>query len=361
MVKLWEIADLIADHFKLPREEVVSVLLNVDAVNDSCDEPPRKRACSSSVIPLKDIVGQPVEHLNVSELRHALQGVSLQEEVLPFLLRFVLGEFHYGQRATKLLSGQKPMKKDSEEQEFEADTAHQSKVAKAFDVLANESRFCHLHQQAGWIDINSIAVWDSYVKDVMDGKLQDGDRLFEAGCGVLAFLRSAEKLAKNVAIGGLDGAPKTIQLIKDQFLSAADADNFFVGFLPDALAKCESNSWDIVVCNSVFQYFADADQARKAVNEMVRVAKRWVIIADILDEKYSDLAQGYARSLGGTAGVDLPKYLGYWRSWWEQFEVDNHLVSIRKVESKTYVRRKERYTVYIEKNAEVITPQESAH
>ena len=52
--------------------------------------------------------------------------------------------------------------------------------------------------------------------------------------------------------------------------------NFFVGMLPDALGKIPADSWDVVVCNSVFQYLATEEQARTAVMEMIRIAKRWV-------------------------------------------------------------------------------------
>lgn len=54
------------------------------------------------------------------------------------------------------------------------------------------------------------------------------------------------------------------------------AENFFVGMLPDAMTKVADDSWDVVVCNSVFQYLATEEQAKQAVTEMIRVAKRWV-------------------------------------------------------------------------------------
>ena len=56
--------------------------------------------------------------MTVDDLRDLLQKKSTPgENVMPFLLRFALGEFHYGQRATKLLPGQKPAKKDESSNE----------------------------------------------------------------------------------------------------------------------------------------------------------------------------------------------------------------------------------------------------
>jgi len=371
-MKLSEIADLVSARFNISKDDVVDTLLNASVDNDingvtkreSDGSPSLKRRRSEPQQPraLKDVVGQNIDNLDVSQLRELLSTVPEHEQAVPFLLRFVLGEFKYGQRATKLKKNQKAQKPitpvDSPRNKSikRADSAgdnHQNKVSEAFDVLARESAFCHLHQLAGWVDIKDVSVWDNYVKDVMFGKLRDNDTLFEAGCGVLAFLRSAQKLASNVAIGGLDGAAKTIELIKKDYVSKETANNFFVGFLPEAMNKVESNSWDIVVCNSVFQYFSDRDQAVLAVKEMLRVAKRWVIIADVVDEKYALETKEHKERLQ-SASDQLPDYLTYPRGWWEQFDSIENLVSIKKVESQTYVRRKERYTVYIEKNAPII-------
>ena len=46
--------------------------------------------------------------------------------------------------------------------------------------------------------------------------------------------------------------------------------------LPECLELVPDNSWDVVVCNSVFQYLHSYEQAQSAVEGMIRVAKRWV-------------------------------------------------------------------------------------
>lgn len=189
----------------------------------------------------------------------------------------------------------------------------------------------------------------------MNGVLRPDDSVFEAGCGVLAFLNSCLLIESNLTIGGVDGAKKTIGLVKDTLVDPRFKDNFFVGMLPDALDSVPSNSWDVVTCNSVFQYLVDKEQAKKAVEGMIRVAKRWVVIADICDEKYAHITNNRKSGLSWAEG--LPEYRCYSKSWWEDnFDQGDHLVSIRHVEVQHYARRKERYVVYIEKNAPVQSP-----
>jgi ubiquinone/menaquinone biosynthesis C-methylase UbiE len=296
--------------------------------------------------PLQLQAQEPPGGLSVAQLKEALETERDQSaSAMPFLLRFALGEFHYGQRATKFLPGQRKRSK-----QIAAHSTTDASVIQAFDVLAAESQFTSLHQAAGWTDLDDETIWQRYVQDVMDTKLKDGDRLYEAGCGVLAFLLEAKKPCKHVELGGCDGAKKTIELVKKD-LCPEFAGNFTVGLLPQAVDPVPDNSWDVVVCNSVFQYFASLDQAEEAVRAFLRVAKRWVIISDICDERAQ--ASTHSRQQDTEWAADLPQYLCFPRSWWDRFgESREHLVSIRHVGVKGYVRRKERYIVYIEKNAE---------
>ncbi|CAD7946374.1 unnamed protein product [Amoebophrya sp. A120] len=235
-------------------------------------------------------------------------------------------------------------------------SSHSDAVSAAFDCLAREAKFSHLHQVAGWVDLDDKKIWDDYVIDTMQGKVLPGDRVFEAGCGVLAFLRSLqESVPGPVTIGGVDGAKKTIELVRSDLAPVEDRDNFSVGLLPDALTQFEENSWDVVVCNSVFQYLADKDQAKRAVDNMLRMARKWVIIADVLDAKYHDQSNARIAQMEWTKGV--PEYRSYEKKWWEDnfdYIGSGNLVSIRHVECPHYARRKERYVVYIEKNAPVL-------
>ena len=106
-------------------------------------------------VPLPEKVdGGAVDQMTVTELRDVLGNAESAEAAWPFLLRFVLGEFHYGQRVTGLQPGQKPGRASSVSGSTLAGTGKDDEALdpitkqnlKAFDVMAAESRYRHLHQ-----------------------------------------------------------------------------------------------------------------------------------------------------------------------------------------------------------------------
>mmetsp|Transcript_13402 Transcript_13402/g.33568 ORF Transcript_13402/g.33568 Transcript_13402/m.33568 type:complete len:373 (+) Transcript_13402:31-1149(+) len=303
---------------------------------------------------LSDVVAADIRNMSVAEVQRALQEAHADEKVWPFLLRKAKGEFHYGQRITRMLPEQRQQRRQdraaapAEPKPAQAPGELPAEV-QAFNILASEAKFRHLHQVAGWVDLKDKSVWDNYVKDVMNGKVKPNDRIFEAGCGVLAFLTACLDLQPGLELGGVDGAPRTIELVKSKLVDRKWRENFFVGMLPDCMSKVQDDSWDVVVCNSVFQYMGNHDQAEQSVWEMLRVAKRWVIIADVCDSAFHSRILERQQSLQWAK--DLQAYRAYSKEWWERFaESGDHLVSIRHVESSGYERRGERYVVYIEKN-----------
>ncbi|EER11609.1 hypothetical protein Pmar_PMAR009823 [Perkinsus marinus ATCC 50983] len=125
----------------------------------------------------------------------------------------------------------------------------------------------------------------------------------------------------DITIGGCDGAPRTVRLVKKELAPREFRDNFFVGMLS------HHNS-----ATFFSRYFASHDQALETVNEMLRVAKKWVIIADVCCEKYRHLIEGAVRTMDWTK--NLPQYRTYEKTWWDQFDDQGHLVSIRHVRVK---------------------------
>ena len=112
-----------------------------------------------------------------------------------------------------------------------------------------------------------MSVWNNYVADVINGNIKEGDSVFEAGCGVLAFLTPIYQMNNsNIRMGGVDGASKLIELVKNDVLPKLMAnsplnnqdgpesikENFSVGLVPDCLYQVPDNHWNAVVCNSVF-------------------------------------------------------------------------------------------------------------
>eukprot|EP00400_MALV-I_sp_L67-5_P001074 gene1074-253_t len=368
-IKLNEILQEISDKCGVPLKDVKEAALGVTVAADGGY--PLMRSQSSGTfkhpcVPLPETVNvqggqkEEVSNMTIQELKDVLAKSDSRELAWPFLLRCVLGEFHYGQRVTAIQPGQKPAISPAgspghARQRGETDPLVAQNL-RAFDVMAAESKYRHLHQVAGWVDITNKNVWDDYVKDTINGKIKEGDSVFEAGCGVMAFLTSCTEAWPNLTIGGLDGAPKTIQLNKERVADHLK-NNFFVGMLPDAMADrsmLPDNSWDVVVCNSVFQYLPSEEAAQATVREMIRVARKWVIIADILDPRYQ--SQNHEFQKKGEMGEwakDLPVYRDYDKNFWFQFENENTLLNMRHVESFDYVRRKQRYVVMFEVNAEV--------
>ena len=228
-IQLNDILVSIAEQCKVPIEDVKNAVLQVGV---DCSRAGLPRVSSSSqfknpCVPLPEKVdGGAVDQMTVTELRDVLGNAESAEAAWPFLLRFVLGEFHYGQRVTGLQPGQKPGRASSVSGSTLAGTGKDDEALdpitkqnlKAFDVMAAESRYRHLHQVSqffnftfhrkfeheisyeirqfqmvlngcfpaickvsGWIDITSKVVWDNYVRDVINNKIAPGDRVFEAG------------------------------------------------------------------------------------------------------------------------------------------------------------------------------------
>lgn len=361
-VPLLGVCKVVSEKFSLPLEDVLSVVCDTVGVADQAGNGSSMLRVASSernLVGLRDVAqlppGKNLAAMTLNELSSAIAQQDEQEQgenVIPFLLRMAGGEFYYGQRGVAAVgaapSSARSASMDENKEGSAGDSEHKSAVMTAFDVLASEAKFKHLHQIAGWVDLTDKEIWDNYVKDVIQDKITEGDTVFEAGCGVLAFLQVVQELVPNISVGGNDGAQKTIDLVRNELVAQEFRDNFYVGMLPESMDTIPADSWDIVCCNSVFQYIVDRNQAQRSVEGMIRVSKKWVIIADICDEKFHKETNSRKSNLSWAQ--NLPEYRTYPKSWWiDNFSTPTTLVSIRHIDVKTYARRKERYVVYIEK------------
>ena len=186
-----------------------------------------------------------------------------------------------------------------------------------------------LQQLAGWLEIDDEALWQRYVADLLvipraehqlqltgaaateseqeqeqakqnekepDENSEGGavPRVFEAGCGPLAFLLALHTAAGGrVRVAGVDAAAEAIARVPE-ILAAhrwppgairADAADFAVGALPDGLAGVASASRELVLSHSVFQYLTRA-QVLESVEHMLRIccSRGVVFIGDVIDE-----------------------------------------------------------------------------
>ncbi len=218
-----------------------------------------------------------------------------------------------------------------------------------FNMLTQQDNLKYPHQVAGWKDILSVDEWDEYVGDVIQDRVNEGMSIFEAGCGTLAFLESVQRICGEVKISGIDAAEQVLQHAK-QRLAPATRDRFQVGIVPDALQNIPDASFDIVLCNSVFQYLPNLEVAETAIWEMLRISKTGgkVIVADLCDEKRKEANERKMHALWERYGTDdKPAFLYFSKEWFNRF--GERLVCLRHVEVESYQRRDERFVVYLEK------------
>lgn len=74
----------------------------------------------------------------------------------------------------------------------------------------------------------------------------------QVGCGNLSFLSTLQRIFPSARLAGCDPTEAYIQQIHEQVDNPED---FLCGFAPAVMFPLASNSFDLVVCNSVFQYF----------------------------------------------------------------------------------------------------------
>lgn len=105
--------------------------------------------------------------------------------------------------------------------------------------------------------------------------------ILDIGCGSGAFL---EHIKKYKSISGVDYSKSAISQIKNKIKG-----NFQVA--EAANLPFEENSFNIIICFSVFFYFPSLMYAEKVINEMMRVCKPrgQIFIGDINDADKRDL------------------------------------------------------------------------
>ena len=230
-----------------------------------------------------------------------------------------------------------------------------SKWIDLFNEIAQDRKHIYLHQMSGWKDIEEEAIWEKYVADVIQNYVKVDSQIFEAGCGCGGFLVSIKKLYPGVKIAGIDAAESSIQRIKKEILpNKEDSCHFQTGNLPFDLAQEPSETYDITLANSVFQYIQNKDDAQKTVEEMIRITKRkgYTIVADVCDEEFRSINEEKMRQLWPGYGEKqgYPCHAYYKKDWWNMFQKGQNIVFIRHVTVEEYWRRKYRYVVYIQKH-----------
>lgn len=104
-------------------------------------------------------------------------------------------------------------------------------------------------------------------------------KILDVGCGTGHYLRSFKlRVDKSINYTGLDSTEYYIKLAKKAF---GNDGKFFVGDIFDLPFK--NNAFDIVVCNNVILHLPPPPT--KAISELIRVAKKHVVIRTIFGER----------------------------------------------------------------------------
>ena len=141
-----------------------------------------------------------------------------------------------------------------------------AEIRKEYNRLGERKDLAHLKDFARWDFIGSDD-WTDLCRRTADFiGVEDGDRLFEAGCGSGAFL--AELAAyRTVSLAGVDFAENLVSIARSRL-----SGDFRVADITD-LSSVAASSYDKVLSHGVFLYLDSVDAARRAVLEMVRITR----------------------------------------------------------------------------------------
>ena len=109
---------------------------------------------------------------------------------------------------------------------------------------------------AGQVDVDN---WQKYIQDISKQiYLKDTDTIFEIGCGAGAFIYPF--FLKGHKVGGIDYSKSMVNLAKITMPG-------MVFESKDAVQFEMSCKYDIVLSNSVFQYFDSFEYAKKVIHK----------------------------------------------------------------------------------------------
>ena len=117
-----------------------------------------------------------------------------------------------------------------------------------------------------------------YVETKKDLHLNEGDSIFEVGCGAGANLYLFHQ--DKIKIGGLDYSNRLIGILKKVFKS-----DVLIECLCEEAIDCPTNiKYDVILSNSVFSYFPDHSYAEQVLKKMLEKTRKSIGLVDIFDQ-----------------------------------------------------------------------------
>ncbi len=189
-------------------------------------------------------------------------------------------------------------------------------------------------------------IWLKFVNGVSDRFcLKETDSLFEVGCGSGAFLYPF--YMNNHKVAGLDYSTALIDIANE-----AMSDMSFK--VMEAIEVEVEDKFDIVVSNSVFQYFSSLDYAKSVLFRMIEKANNKVIILDVNDKSKKEKALSLRKGALSSeeyekkyAGLD---HLFYEKSWFQEMaSASNCNIEIFDQDIEGYLNSNFRFNVILSK------------
>lgn len=222
--------------------------------------------------------------------------------------------------------------------------------------LINEDE--SLHHISGFIQLDEIQYADM-VKTLIDPIcIKKESSILDCGCGSGAFLREIQKQYGCINIAGIDYSESLIKIASNSLKSA----DLCVGTICD-LSNWADETFDHVICFSVYFYLSNLDEAKKALNEAIRVCKKGgsVYIGDISELDKKDLAiklRYETHKNQKKLSEDSPDHLYLPKSLFEEVAALNGMVNVRIVPHdqtkliEYYDTAPYRFSVYMDKPPE---------
>ncbi|CBK75299.1 Methylase involved in ubiquinone/menaquinone biosynthesis [Butyrivibrio fibrisolvens 16/4] len=158
------------------------------------------------------------------------------------------------------------------------DSFVQLKRANGFDVLADGEYYQNFYSE-----------FKQMVARINDN-CGTFESVYEIGCGSGVNLYLFNRLFSIEKLGGLDYSESLLKIAKEVVqsddLRCIDASSIDV-----------KNKYDIILADSVFQYFTDAEKGYDIINKMCQKANKAVVVTEIHDEEFRKEHISFRRSM----------------------------------------------------------------
>jgi len=156
--------------------------------------------------------------------------------------------------------------------------------------------FCKLKAANGFDVMTDDGYYEAFFKDfqAMQQKIREKvggyESVYEVGCGSGVNLFLFNRLDNITKLGGCDYSPSMIKLASE-VVDSDDLKNI------DAEDIDTEEKYDIVISDSVFQYFTSPEKGYKVLDLMRRKANKMVVIIEVHDEALKQEHLEYRRSM----------------------------------------------------------------